>query len=122
MAEDSPDWKNLCYTCADATPIEKRNYCLASNEEVARLLRDTLDEENVLLPDGDKVCSKCVRLLQFFDQAARKKEAFVSSFASLHKKSFPLKRPASPPEEEKRSRACLSGYPTGATVSFTSNH
>ena len=74
----------------------------------------------MLLPDGAKVCSKCVRLLQFFGQAARKKEAFVSSFASLHKKAFPLKRPASPSEEEKRSRARLSGNPTGATVSFTS--
>ena len=74
----------------------------------------------MLLPDGGKVCSKCVRLLPCFGQAARKREAFVSSFASLHKKSFPLKRPASPPEEEKRSRARLSGNPTGATVSFTS--
>ena len=122
MAEDSRDWKKLCYTCADATPIEKRDYRLASNEEVARLLKDNLDEENVLLPDGGKVCTKCVRLLRFIDQAARKREAFISSFTSLHKKAFPLKRPASPSEEEKRSRARLSGDPTGATVSFTSNH
>ena len=77
-----------------------------TNYKVSDALKEVLNLDIFCLPAGIKICAKCAHTLRYICEAARKREECTLKFFSIHKNvnQNQLKRPASPPGEQKRAR------------------